>query len=340
MIVTVTLNPSLDRTVEVGRLDRGDVVRTGAPLLEPAGKGVNVARALTAHGVNSVAVLPVGGREGAELSALLDAAGVSARYVPVSGRTRSNLTVAEPGGTVTKLNEPGLALSHDDLTAITAVVRATAEDATWIVVSGSLPPEISTATFARFVDDMRRTGAKLAVDTSGDALSAAVEARPDLLKPNLAELAELAGRTLDRLGDVVAAAEAVRASGVGTVLVSLGGEGAVLVGPDGVVVGTSHVDVPRSTVGAGDSFLAGYLASETAGGAPRDALLAALTWGAAATRLPGTTVPAPSDLDASEASLLAQPDLTSPLVGDAAPASSIPTRRTTSLPTTLTETHH
>ena len=340
MIVTVTLNPSLDRTVEVGRLDRGDVVRTGAPLLEPAGKGVNVARALTAHGVNSVAVLPVGGREGAELSALLDAAGVSARYVPVSGRTRSNLTVAEPGGTVTKLNEPGLALSHDDLTAITAVVRATAEDATWIVVSGSLPPEISTATFARFVDDVRRTGAKLAVDTSGDALSAAVDARPDLLKPNLAELAELAGRPLDTLGDVVAAAEAVRASGVGTVLVSLGAEGAVLVGPDGVVVGTSHVAVPRSTVGAGDSFLAGYLASETAGGAPRDALLAALTWGAAATRLPGTTVPAPSDLDASEASLLAQPDLTSPLVGDAAAASSIPTRRTTPLPTPLTETHH
>jgi len=340
VIVTVTLNPSLDRTVEVGRLDRGDVVRTGAPLLEPAGKGVNVARALTAHGVHSVAVLPVGGREGAELSALLDAAGVSARYVPVSGRTRSNLTVAEPGGTVTKLNEPGLALSHDDLTAITAVVRATAEDATWIVVSGSLPPEISTATFARFVDDVRRTGAKLAVDTSGDALSAAVDARPDLLKPNLAELAELAGRPLDTLGDVVAAAEAVRASGVGTVLVSLGAEGAVLVGPDGVVVGTSHVAVPRSTVGAGDSFLAGYLASETAGGAPRDALLAALTWGAAATRLPGTTVPAPSDLDASEASLLAQPDLTSPLVGDAAAASSIPTRRTTSLPTPLTETHH
>ncbi|WP_314100812.1 1-phosphofructokinase family hexose kinase [uncultured Frigoribacterium sp.] len=336
----MTLNPSLDRTVEVSRLDRGDVVRTGAPLLEPAGKGVNVARALTAHGVRSVAVLPVGGREGAELSALLDAAGVSARYVPVSGRTRSNLTVAEPGGTVTKLNEPGLALSHDDLTAITAVVRATAEDATWIVVSGSLPPEISTATFARFVDDVRRTGAKLAVDTSGDALSAAVEARPDLLKPNLAELAELAGRSLDTLGDVVAAAEAVRVSGVGTVLVSLGAEGAVLVGPDGVVVGTSHVAVPRSTVGAGDSFLAGYLASETAGGAPRDRLLAALTWGAAATRLPGTTVPAPSDLDASEASLLAQPDLTSPLVGDAAAASSIPTRRTTSLPTTLTETHH
>jgi 1-phosphofructokinase len=340
VIVTVTLNPSLDRTVEVGRLDRGDVVRTGAPLLEPAGKGVNVARALTAHGVHSVAVLPVGGREGAELSALLDAAGVSARYVPVSGRTRSNLTVAEPGGTVTKLNEPGLALSHDDLTAITAVVRATAEAATWIVVSGSLPPEISTATFARFVDDVRRTGAKLAVDTSGDALSAAVEARPDLLKPNLAELAELAGRPLDTLGDVVAAAEAVRASGVGTVLVSLGAEGAVLVGPDGVVVGTSHVAVPRSTVGAGDSFLAGYLASETAGGAPRDALLAALTWGAAATRLPGTTVPSPSDLDASEASLLAQPDLTSPLVGDAAAASSISTRRTTSLPTALTETHH
>jgi len=340
VIVTVTLNPSLDRTVEVDRLDRGDVLRTGAPLLEPAGKGVNVARALTAHGVDSVAVLPVGGREGAELSALLDAAGVSARYVPVSGRTRSNLTVVEPGGTVTKLNEPGLGLGHGDVTAITAVVRATAEQASWVVVSGSLPPEISTATFARFVEDVRRAGARLAVDTSGDALSVAVHARPDLLKPNLAELAELSGRPLETLGDVVAAAEAIRASGVGTVLVSLGGAGAVLVGPGGVVVGTSSVAEPRSTVGAGDSFLAGYLASETRGGAPRDALLAALTWGAAATRLPGTTVPRPDDLDPAEASLVARPDLTTPLVGDAAGASSDPTRRTTSRPSTLTDTHH
>jgi 1-phosphofructokinase len=300
VIVTVTLNPSLDRTVEVGRLDRGDVLRTGAPLLEPAGKGVNVARALTANGVHTVAVLPVGGREGAELSALLDQAGVSARYVPVSGRTRSNLTVAEPGGTVTKLNEPGLALSHDDLTAVTAVVRATAENASWVVVSGSLPPEISAEVFARFVHDVRRTGAQLAVDTSGDALSAAVGARPDLLKPNLAELADLAGRPLATLGDVVEAAEAVRDSGVGTVLVSLGGEGAVLVGPGGVVVGASRV---------------------------------------ADTRLPGTTVPGPDDLDPSEASLVAEPDLKRPLVGDVTAASSTSTRRTTSLPTTLTETH-
>ena len=107
MIVTLTLNPSLDRTLEVDRLIRGSVLRTSSPTLEAGGKGVNVARALSANGIPCLAVLPVGGGEGAELSVRLHSAGVDARLVPVAGRTRSNITVAEADGTVTKLNEPG-----------------------------------------------------------------------------------------------------------------------------------------------------------------------------------------------------------------------------------------
>ena len=144
MIVTITLNPSLDRTVEVARLERGQVLRTGDPILEAGGKGVNVTRALCANGVDSVAVLPAGGREGAELSDLLEAAGVEVRLVPVLGRTRSNITVAEADGTVTKLNEPGAALSPSEFDSITAAVSAVVTPGDWVVVSGSVPPEFTS----------------------------------------------------------------------------------------------------------------------------------------------------------------------------------------------------
>jgi 1-phosphofructokinase len=153
------------------------------------------------------------------------------------------------------------------------------------------------------------------VDSSGEALAAALAAQPRVIKPNREELAELAGRPLGSVAAVREAAEEVRDRGAEYVLVSLGAEGAMLVGPGGMLVGESHVDTPRSTVGAGDSFLAGFLSRFTADeGDIEAALLEALTWGAAATRLPGSAVPGPSDLDPSNVQLVWQPDLDRPLV--------------------------
>jgi 1-phosphofructokinase len=315
VIVTVTLNPSLDRTLLVDELERGSVLRTSAPTLEPGGKGVNVTRALTANGVASVAVLPVGGGEGAELSRLLDAAGVHSHFVPVKSRTRSNITVAESDGTVTKLNEPGFALSTDDIATLTRVLLAIVSPGDWVVISGSVPPSFASSQFSTLVESLTAMGASLAIDTSGDALVASLAAHPRLIKPNREELSELAGRPVDSIADVVEAAERVRGGGVEYVLTSLGADGAVLVGPAGVLVGESHVDHPRSTVGAGDCFLAGFLVKfshdENDLGA---ALTEALAWGAAATSLPGTAVPGPGDIDYSNVQLVTRPDLDRPLV--------------------------
>jgi 1-phosphofructokinase len=158
VIVTVTLNPSLDRTVEVDRLARGAVLRTSSPVLEPGGKGVNVTRALASNGCASVAVLPVGGAEGAELGALLDAAGISARLVTVSGRTRSNLTIAEPDGTITKLNEPGSALSAVDFSALSEVLAGVVGNRDWVVFSGSIPPECSGDQLVELMSSVSRLG--------------------------------------------------------------------------------------------------------------------------------------------------------------------------------------
>lgn len=333
MIITVTLNPSLDRTVEVDDLARGRVLRAKDTHLHPGGKGVNVTRALLANGIPSRAVVPVAGAEGEQLIELLTAEQVDTVVVPVSGRTRSNITIAERDGTVTKINEPGAALTAAELDVILARVLADAVPGGWVVLCGSLPPGVPTDQYARMTRRLVQAGVQVAVDTSGPALARAVEAGPDLIKPNAEELAAAVGRPLDSRGDVIRAARELRAGGARRVLVSLGGAGAVLVDDDGVAMGESVALEPRSTVGAGDAFLAGFLAVERTidrrrpwtgeGPSPaevsRAALRQALAWGAAAVQLPGSQMPGPSDIDPNAVRLFSDDvldeRLAEPLVG-------------------------
>lgn len=334
MILTVTLNPSLDRTVEVDALVPGAVHRALRSRVDPGGKGVNVTRALLANGVRSCAVVPLGGPDGAELAAMLAEASVDVVTVPVAGATRSNITIAEGDGTVTKFNEPGAALSGQDLATVVDHVLDSSQRGDWVVLCGSLPPEVDDDQYATMITLLRERGRRVAVDTSGAALRHAITAAPDLIKPNRVELAEVVGRDLDSVADILAAAHELHARGVGHVLVSLGGDGAVLVGgaDDGAgephdvedLVGASVVATIRSTVGAGDAFLAGYLAALTDaaltdGAGPADQgprarpLLSALAWGAAAVSLPGSVMPSPGDIDPSAARIITRPDLHAPL---------------------------
>ncbi|MEU4533136.1 1-phosphofructokinase [Micromonospora ureilytica] len=293
MIVTVTLNPSLDRAVEVDSLSRGEVIRAATAHLDPGGKGVNVSRALLANGVPSVAVLPSGGDEGSQLIRLLKAEGVEVLAVSISGRTRSNITLAEPDGTVTKINEPGPVMCRAEFDEVIDRVLARASGADWVVLCGSVPPGLPADAYAQLCRKLRAAGVRVAVDTSGPALREAALAGATLLKPNRDELAEVVGTPLKDLGDVVDAAQCLRAWGAGTVVASLGADGAVLVDAEGVRTGTCPVARPRSAVGAGDALLAGFLAAGAHGAA---ALAEGLAWGAAAVSLPGSRMPGPADL--------------------------------------------
>lgn len=306
MIVTVTLNPSLDRTIEVDSLARGCVQRVTAARLDPGGKGVNVTRALLANGVPSLAVLPVAGAEGDQLVSLLGAEGVDVAIVPVRGRTRSNIAIAEADGAVTKLNEPGASLCADDLEVLAGKVPAVAVPGTWVVLCGSLPPGLADDAYAVLTRRFVAAGLRVAVDTSGPAFRAAVAAGPELVKPNVDELAEAVGRPLDSRSAVVEATRELQHLGARTVLVSLSSAGAILV-DESVVVGESPVDEPRSSVGAGDAFLAGFLAGQALGMSPREAFAEALAWGAAAVRLPGTRMPGPGDIDRAVVRILTDP---------------------------------
>ncbi|MBC9726636.1 1-phosphofructokinase family hexose kinase [Streptomyces sp. TRM68367] len=297
MIVTLTPNPSLDCTLEVPDLRPGSVIRATRSRLDPGGKGVNVSRALAAGGHRTVAVLPCGGPEGEQLAELLAAEGVEVVTVPIADSVRVNFSVVEPDGTVTKLNAAGPRLSATEIDALAAAVCATAQGVRWVALAGNLPPGAPVDLYAYLVARLRGSGAsRIAVDSSGAPFAAALSAGPDLVKPNRAELAEAAGMPVTTLGEALTAANVLRARGARTVLASLGPDGALLVGESAALHGEQPVAAPRSSVGAGDALLAGYMTALTEGPA---ALAEALAWGAAAVSQPGSRMPGQWDLDRS-----------------------------------------
>jgi 1-phosphofructokinase len=309
MIVTVTPNPSIDRTVTLATpLTRGAVQRVSSVTSEPGGKGVNVARALTLAGLEAVAVLPAAGND--PLVTALHAGAVPFRCVPITDPVRTNLAITEPDGTTTKLNERGAALDATALDALTRSVVASAETASWVVLSGSLPPGIPDDWYAEIVALLAPHDCRVAVDTSEGPLTALAasfdRAAPDLIKPNAEELASLVGESADTLesavaqGDpepVVSAARQLVGRGVRAVLATLGAAGAVLVDDTGGWMATPPPIVPRSTVGAGDASLAGYVRAEVGGAEPPERLRMAVAYGSAAAALPGSALPAPAQVD-------------------------------------------
>ena len=314
MIVTVTPNPSVDRTVEVDALVRGAVLRAHRARVDAGGKGVNISRALAANGLPTRAVVPAGGAEGRQLAALLSLPGVDLVLVELAGAIRANISVVEPDGTVTKINEPGPELSPAEAESIMAATLAAAAGASWVAASGSLPPGLACDFYARLTERLAGSGVRVAVDSSGDPLALALAARPDVIKPNRDELAEAVGHGIATLGDAIDAAERLRDKGARSVLASLGADGAILVDPAGVTHGEAPVDTPLSAVGAGDALLAGFLA---AGGNGAGALAEALAWGAAAAGLPGSRMPGPSDLDRSAVRIHSVPQRLRQLKGGA-----------------------
>ncbi|MFL0580716.1 1-phosphofructokinase family hexose kinase [Dietzia sp. 179-F 9C3 NHS] len=303
MIVTLTMNPSVDRTAQLpAPLAVGGVNRIATVDDSPGGKGVNVARVVAAGGLEAHAVFPAPPED--PFVTMCTATGVTTSVMPTTGAVRINLTLADPEGMTTKINSPGPELDATTSDRVRSTITDLARDARWVVLSGSLPRGVEDDFYADLVTALRPAGARLAVDTS-DAPLAALAARlpdaaPDLVKPNGEELGQLAGvdgaelerRAVDGdTGPVVAAARTLRGRGVGTVLVTLGGAGAVLVDDDETWFANAPAVQVRSTVGAGDSALAGYLLAEARGLPPRDRLAWAVGHGSVAASLPGTGLP-------------------------------------------------
>jgi 1-phosphofructokinase len=285
MILTFTPNPSVDRTIFVDALSRGSVMRSRRSRNEPSGKGVNVALALQRQGVAVAAVFPTGGSSGAQLCEMLNARKLDTRTVPMNGEVRTNVSLVEPDGTVTKVNEPGPELTAAEVEELVATIRRSLDGVTWLACCGSLPGGAPVDLYARVAKLARSRGVRVAVDSSSDALYGSLGGRPHLIKPNVHELSELVGQPLRRLGDVEEAAHQLRRQGVPVVLVTLGADGALLVDASGVAHAEASVERVASAVGAGDAALAGYLSVREAG---IPGLQAAVAWGSAAVQHEGT----------------------------------------------------
>lgn len=298
-VVTVTPNPSLDHTVEIPVLERGEVQRTSRALVEAGGKGVNVARVLAGHGHPATAILPAGD-DAQRMTSLLVPQQVATVTVPISGAIRTNIAVVEEDGTTTKLNEPGADLTSAEVDALLAAVDKAVETQLvgtggWLVAAGSLPAGAPDDLYARIARQAAAAGVELAVDTSGEALAAAITSGAAVLKPNLEELEELTGRNLRTVADVTAAAADLRSQGARDLLVSMGPHGALLLTEEGTWWAGGPSLVPRSTVGAGDCTLSGYIHASRPGVDPAQRLAEAVSWGRAACLQPGSTVPGPQD---------------------------------------------
>ncbi|MFL4475869.1 1-phosphofructokinase family hexose kinase [Paeniglutamicibacter sp. MACA_103] len=308
MIVTLTMNPALDTTIELGApLAHGGVQRSLGSHTQAAGKGVNVSRAIASAGVKTLAVLP--GAETDPLLRRLVADDLEHRSVHIGALLRTNITLTDPDGTTTKINEQGPVLNAAVLQEIVRVVVDVSRSASWLALAGSLPPGADPGFYADLVATVREAlgdaAPKIAVDTSEAPLralfAAQVQQLPDLIKPNAEELAELAGQgSAEAFEDsptaTAAAARALLDRGVGTVLATLGANGAVLVNADGAWHATHAPITPRSTVGAGDSALAGYLLADEAGETAPGRLARAVAYGSAAASLPGSAIPTPIQL--------------------------------------------
>ena len=263
-VATVTLNPAIDRTVTISDFTAGAVNRVEAAQESPGGKGVNVASALAGCGMRAVVTGFLGRDNAASFEALFARKGIEDRFVRIAGRTRVGIKITDPVRKLTTdINFPGLPPEPADIAALRERL-ATIESAWW-VVAGSIPPGVGPGIYREIVAALKRRGARVALDASGEALREAIEAGPHIVKPNLDELQALLGTRIEGTKAVISAARKLLAKGIELVAVSMGREGACFVtATDAVIARSPDVEV-GSTVGAGDAMVAGIVAAQIRG---------------------------------------------------------------------------
>ena len=289
MIVTVTLTPALDKTVILPDFRVDQVNRIQRLRLDAGGKGINVSKSLRALGTDSLATGILGGGTGRYIENSLRAMGIASDFVWVEQETRTNLKVVDPQEhTNTDINEPGAPVDPGVIEAVYRKVEAAAAPGDIVVLAGKAPAGAPGTVFADWIARLRGRGVRTYLDADDALLIEGVKAGPALIKPNDAELSRLTGRTFADADEMARAAGELARGGVGTVVVSLGGDGALFVTGDRALRGYGLRVPVRSTVGAGDSMMAAMAHGAARGLDFRDTCALAMAVSAAAVTTPGT----------------------------------------------------
>jgi 1-phosphofructokinase family hexose kinase len=289
LILTLTVNPAIDRNVTVDRLvfeDRAYILSSSE---SPGGRGINASSVIHSFGGKTAAIVPSGGKNGARFEQLLSGCGFPIHVARIKNEVRTNLTITDKTGLTVKLNELGPPMSKAELDRLERMVRDKLAEASWLMICGSLPPGVSPSFYSKLVAAARDRKVKTVLDTDGDALREGAEAGPTVIAPNQQEAERLLNRALITRSHFIEAADRIRLMGPELVILSLGSRGAIGARQDQML----EVIPPRieavCPIGAGDALVAAFTWSMN----QKDDFVEALRWavaaGSASARLPGVT---------------------------------------------------
>lgn len=294
MIVTVTLNPSFDKSIFINDFKLDSVNKISGTRIDPGGKGINVSKVLNVLGCENIATGIAGLYEYDTYEAMLDFIGINSDFVIEKGSIRTNIKINDPiSGTTTDINEAGMSHSEKALTQLKNKLLSYDDD-TVFVISGS----IGSKTDPKFIGELiSQLGNRVIVDTSGAALKEAVKAKPYIIKPNINELSELMGKRFSGGFDIIKSAKELVSTGIHGVMVTMGGDGLLYVTENGTYLSTGmKVDV-RCTVGAGDAVTAGIAYSVENNMCDKELVPLAVALGTAAVTTDGSQAPRLSDIE-------------------------------------------
>lgn len=290
MIYTVTLNPALDKTVEIPSLTVDAVNRITTMRTDPGGKGINVSKVISKLGGKSIAAGILGGDTGRAILSALEDMGLATCFHFVDGETRTNMKIIDPvSRTNTDINEPGVTVSEEILDELLSVLTDKVVEGDIVVISGSMPKGSPKDTYYTWTKAFSAKGAKVILDADGDLLRAGLKASPYLIKPNNHELSALVGRTLKTPEELAETSrELMKEYSIAKIVVSMGGDGALYVAPDETIYAEGLRVPVGSTVGAGDSVVAALAAAEESGMSLEDTVCLSTACGAANVMYSGT----------------------------------------------------
>jgi 1-phosphofructokinase family hexose kinase len=287
LIVTLTVNPAIDRTITVERLVFEDRAYITSSHDSAGGRGINAACVIHSFGGEAMAIVPFGGKSGASFKDFLTNCGFKLVVVPVRHDVRRNLIITDQQGLTLKLNEFGGRLDKTELASIEKVIRSKLNQASWFMLCGSLPPGVPASFYARLITLAREGGVKTLLDTDGEALEAGVKAKPTVVTPNQQEAERLLGTALLTQTHFVEAAARIQRMGPEGVILSLGNRGAVGVFDRELLEAVPPRVNAIAPIGAGDALAAAYTWAMERNNNFRDALRWGVAAGTASAKLPG-----------------------------------------------------
>jgi 1-phosphofructokinase len=288
-IITITLNPALDHTVYVSRFQVGQVNRVHKQLLDPGGKGINVAKVIRSLGQPVWTTGFLGTENTQVFYEDLRKKAIDYQFVEVSGAVRVNIKIVDDqSGQVSEVNFPGLNCNASDLKKFAGLINGLAIDHPWFVISGSLPPGLPDDTYRQLIGILQQQGAKVLLDSSGLALREGIKAAPFAIKPNLDELGQLLDRPLADEAAIKKAVADLLDLGVQQVIVTLGARGAIVANRQELLMVKPPAVSAKSTVGAGDAMVAGFMVGQARGLSLRESARLGTAAATASVVQPGT----------------------------------------------------